>query len=388
MPARGKKYFRILLLLLVLGLYPAVVIAQTSGTVELKPEEEAPLKTRQVVLVIVDGLQADSVNATWTPNVNGLSMAGIRVDRVSTMPPDNSMARIYSILCGTDPGDHGFIGSGSEPKIGTIMSFMEKKEIKTALIDGTGQMDIAGREVTYKNFGPFKNDQEVMTAALDVIKNKKPFLSVVVLAEAGMVIAPQGSGAKGYLSSITAADNEVGRLIKQMHMDGTYEDTLLIVTGTTGKPPLVIRGNEFVSGQKLPPISLKDIAPTLGYLNGIKLSHSKGLILWNAFRPGVDRTEKFMLLQRVNDLSSSYAEAMDISSRLEGEKILVQEEKVRLSLEKQSIEREISERDNHINRLTRIISIMKYAGLFGMVLFAAALIIEYRILKKRYLFFT
>lgn len=387
MAAGNKFYFMILFLFLLLGLYPAAVIAQTSGADELKPEESPP-KTRQIVIVVIDGLQADSLNATGMPNANGLGMAGIRVDRVSTMPPDNSEARLYSILCGTDPGDHGFTGSGSEPKISTIMSYMEKKEIKTALIDGTGKMEISGRDVTYKNFGPFKNDQEVMTAALDVIKNKKPFLSVVVLAGPGPVVAPQGSGAKAYLSSVAAADNEVGRFLKQMHMDGTYEDTLMIITGTTGKPPLVIRGNEFVNGQKLSPISLKDIAPTLGYLNGIKLSQAKGLILWNAFRPGVDRTEKFMLMQRVNDLSSAYAEAMDISSRLEGEKILVQEEKARLSLEKQSVEREISERDNHIKRLTRIISIMKYTGLLGIVIFVVALIIEYRILKKRYLFFT
>jgi hypothetical protein len=367
-------------------LRPASIAAQPADKDGVKPEQ--PVKTKQIIMFVVDGLQAGSLNAASAPNINGLGMAGIRGDRVSAMPPDNTEARLYSILSGADPGDHGCTGDGAAPARPSILYYMEKKGMKTALIDGTGRMEKAFQDVSYRYSGPFKSDREVVDAAVDVVKNKKPFFTVVVLAGPDRDGAGQGPGTGTDSSLVTDADNEIGRFLRQLHISGTYEETMLIVTGTTGKPPLVIKGTEFLTGFRLPPVCLKDLAPTLAYLYGIDMPGAKGLIIWNAFRPVPSRTDNFMLMQRVNDLSDAYADIMDAAARLEGEKMLVQEEKARLTRDKQSVEEEMEERDSRIKKLSRIIFIMKLGILSGIILFAAAMVVEYRVLKKKYLFFT
>lgn len=381
-----KKCGSIIIFLAVLIMFPGAALALPPAVNEVKPE--APPKNKQIIILVVDGLQADSLNSGRTPNISGVGMAGVRADRVSAMPPDSTGARIYSLLCGTDPSDHGYAGDKVAPRRRTIMSFMEGRGIKTALIDGTGCMERAGGEASHKNFGPFGSDGEVVNAAVDLIRSKKPFLTVVVLSGPGRQLEDSGPGTNHYHAAVTAADNEVGRLLRQLHTDGTYESTLLIVTGTVGRPPLIIKGSDFYAGSKMPPVCLKDLAPTLGYLYGINLPEAKGLILWNALRPAGDRTENYMLFQRVRDLSAAYADVVDAAARLENEKILVQEEKVRLTRDKQSVEMEIEARENQIEKLNLIISAMKIAGLLGIILFVSALVVEYRILKKRYLFFT
>ena len=371
----------ILLLILVLGL-AAEAAAQPPGVGE--QNTEPPPVTRQMIIIVIDGLQAEAVSAVTTPNINGLGLAGIMAERVSVMPPDRPESRFYSLLCGADLSGGS---SAGDPLGGTLLTGMEKKGIKTALIDGTGQFARATEGISQKYTG-FKNDSEVVDRAVEVIKNKKLFLTVVVLAGPGKEKALTGTTSRSYLESVTAADNEVGRLLKQLHIDGVYEESLLAVTGTSGKPPLIIKGRDFLSGTKLPPVCLKDLAPTLGYLYGINMPDARGLVMWNALNAGPDRTESFMQQKRINDLSQAYADLIDESARLENEKIMVQEEKARLTRDKQSVEDQIAQRDIKINHLSKLITIMKISGMLGGILFIAALVVEYRILKKRYLFFT
>ncbi len=372
--------------LLVLCPSPETAPALPPAATEIDPDP--PPKSRQIVMLVVDGLQADSLSPGRTPNINGLGMAGARADRVSAMPPDNSEARLYSLLSGTDPADHGYTGGKASPGRRTIMSYLEEKGLKSAVVDGTGRLEKACGELGLKNFGPFGSDGEVVAAALDLIRNKKPFLTVVVLPGPGRQLALSGKDSKDYQSSVTAADTMVGKMFRQLHADGIFEETMIIVTGTTGRPPLVIKGNDFAAGAKLPPVCLKDLAPTLGYLYGISMPEGGGLIIWDALRPAAGRTEIFMLKQRVRDLGAAYADAVDAAARLENEKILVQEEKTRLARDKRFVEEEIEAREKEIERLKLTISVMKLAGLAGLILFAAAMVAEYRILKKRYLFFT
>ncbi|MHB8916713.1 MAG: hypothetical protein ACYC4H_01705, partial [Desulfocucumaceae bacterium] len=79
---------------------------------------------------------------------------------------------------------------------------------------------------------------------------------------------------------------------------------------------------------------------------------------------------------------------VEAAARLENEKIIVQEEKSRLSRDKKIVEDEIEAREKEISRLNIIISAFKVGGLIALLLFVTALVVEYRILKKRYLFFT
>lgn len=374
--------------LAVLLILPGAVLALPPSVTEVRPDPPPPPKTKQIIMLIIDGLQVKYVNPGTAPNISGLGMAGSRADRVSAMPPDSLEARIYTLLSGADPADHRYIGAGATPGRRTLLSYMERKGMKTAVVDGTGSLGKACGDVSYQYSGPFEGDSAVIDTTVDVIRNKKPFFTVAALSGPGKQLAESGPGTGAYLASLTAADNEVGRLLKQLHIDGTYESTMLVISGTTGNPPLLLKGGEFLTGHRLSPVCLKDVAPTLGYLFGIDMEQPGGLIIWNTIRPAPDKTENFMLLQRVSDLSGAYSDMVDAAARLENEKVLVQEEKARLTRDKENVEREIAQRDIEIHRLNLIISVMKLAGIAVIVLFVTAMVVEYRILKKRYLFFT
>jgi len=371
-----------ILLFLAVGL-SAEAAAQPQGADE--QNADPPRVSRQLILIVVDGLQAESVSTGVTPNISGLGLAGAMADRVGVMPPDSPESRFYSLLSGVDLPVESSAGG---PLGGTLLTSLEKKGVKTALVDGTGRFSRAAEGISHKLTGPFKDDSEVVDRAVEVIKDDKLFLTVVVLAGPGKEKALTGTTSRAYLESVTAADNEVGRLFKQLHINGVYEESLLVVTGTTGKPPMIIKGIDFLAGTKLPPVCLKDLAPTLGYLYGINMPNARGLVMWNALKAGPDRTETFMQQKRINDLSYAYADLIEERARIENEKIMVQEEKARITRDKQSVEDQIAQRDNKISQLSTIITVMKVLGLLGGILFIAALVAEYRILKKRFLFFT
>lgn len=386
MAAKRKTISPLLGFILALCLFPGSALALPPAVTETRPDP--PPKNRQIVMLVVDGLQADALNTGKAPNISGLAMAGVRADRVVVMPPDCPEARLLTMLSGTDPADHGYIDGQKAPGRRTIMSLLEARGLKSAVIDGTGRLEKACGEVSLKNFGPFRGDAEVIGAALEVVRNKRPFFTLAVLSGPARELYRSGKESKDYLAAVGAADGEVGKFFSRLHSDGIFDDTMLVVTGTTGRPPLIVKGTDFFVGTKLPPVSLKELAPTLGYVYGIDMPEAKGLIAWNALRPMAGRTENFMLFQRVKDLSLAYADVADAAARLENEKILVQEEKSRLARDKKLVEEEIETREKEISRLKLSISAMKLAGLAGLIIFVAALVAEYRILRKRYLIFT
>ncbi len=376
----------IITLLMILCILPSQALALPSEITEMKPDP--PQKDKRVILLIVDGLQAESINPSGTPSLNGLGLSGIIAEKTAAMPPDNSIARLYTVLSGVDPQVHGFTEAGKVPKTNMLLNEMESKNIKTGIVDGTGFLAGAAGDISYKNFGPFDNDEQVLGSAIDLIKGKKTFLTAVIFTGPGKHLAREGIDSREYNESVKAVDTIIGKLINQLHIDGIYNSTLLIVTGTTGKPPLIIKCSEFLSGIKMAPVCLKDIAPTLAYLYGMNTPKEKGLIMWNALKPSEYRTEIVMLNERVKDLSNAYANAISSAAKLEAEKRLVQEEKLLMAKDIQFIENEIQAREKEISRLNTIISVMKLIGIGLLPIVSAMMFIEYKYLKKKYLFFT
>lgn len=386
MTAMHKKTLILLSAVLLLIFCPGAALSQPDSPPE--NEQQAPEITRQIMLVVIDGLQSKALQKTRAPNINGLGSSGVKVDRVCVMPPDNTAPQVYSILSGAEPSQHGYLNRGDRPRCGTILDLMEKRGNDTALIDGTGELRGVVSGVASYYPGPYEQDREVVDIAIKEISLKKPFFTVIVLSGPARALARSGEDSGEYLKAVTEADNQVGRLLGYLHQQGFYEDTLIAVTGTRGTPPMVFKGREFRRGLLLPPVKITDLAPTLAYVQGMKLSGASGLVLWNSLEPGPGRSESYMLQQRVKDLSNAYAGAIEEAGRLEREKIAVQDEKGRLTQEKYSIEREMEKRDDEIRKLNLTIKAMKLGLALMLVLFIMALVIQFKILRKRYLFFS
>jgi hypothetical protein len=351
-------------------------------------EEPALQHTRHIMLVVVDGLQLDALENARVANINGLGSAGVKVARMCVMPPDNRAAQIYSVFSGAEPAKHGYLNTGDKPKVDNILNVMQKRGNDTLLIDGTGE--IKGLFAGLKFFASdnYEKDDKVVDLAVKEMTICKPFLSAIVLSGPYRALKRYGEDSREYFNALEDADNQLGRLLGYLHEKGLYEDALIIVCGTVGKPPLVIKGREFTTGKTFPVVSNTDVAPTLAYLQGMEMPGGSGLVLWDALQPGQGRPETYMLQQRVKDLSGAYAGILDETGRLERNRIAVQEEKARLTQEKYAIEREMKQRDYQIDKLNLTVRVMKILFVITMVLFFIALLVQFKLLRKKYLFFT
>ncbi|WP_104370539.1 alkaline phosphatase family protein [Desulfocucumis palustris] len=380
------KILYIAILIALLFIHPQKLFALPDSL----PEEEqtAPARTSQIMLLVVDGLQSDALQKTRAPNINGLGSAGVKVDRMCLMPPDSRAAQIYSIFSGSEPARHGYLNTGDKPGVESILNLMQKRGNDTLLIDGTGELKGLTSGLKYFYSENVEDDSKITELAIKEISEKKPFFSVMVLSGPYRAMVRSGEDSREYLEAVAQADIQVGRLLGHLHQQGLYQDTLIVVCGTVGAPPLIIRGNEFSTGKSVPVVSNNDIAPTLAYLQGINMSGINGLVLWDSLRPGPGRPEIYMLQQRVKDLSDAYSRAMDEAGRLERKRIAVQDEKADLTREKYTMERKMKERDQRIDRLNLTVRLMKVGFVITLALFIIALLVQFKVLKKRYLFFT
>lgn len=378
------KLITIFIILTVLLPHRATGAEQTPGSVPQAPPVD------QIILVIIDGLEEKVLQKGQAPNIIKLGESGIKVQDVNPALPDRSRPVVATILTGLEPARHGYIDSGDILRGDSLLDKAAAKGYKNAFFDGSGgSLETVGKNCSYRFNENFQGkDRLVMDLAIDELGKKKIYLSVIFLPQLKTILGQYGSEGKEFIEAVTDSDNQVGRLIHFLHQSGRYENSLLVLTGASGAPPLVIKGPGVKNGVVIPAAGLVDIAPTVVKLAGLRDGPCSGLILWDAFRPGSEQSESYLLGQRVNELSRSYNEARREIYRTQEEKISIEKGQSRMSSEKNLILKEIGRRDQQIDRLELKIKVMKYAGIALLIAFAFGYLYEYRYLKKKFLLFN
>lgn len=381
-----KGLLKLTLLLIVMALVPLLAFA----TVDNKEQEETPEQvlryTRQVCLIVIDGLQGDVLQKVQAPNINGVASAGVRVAEAVPVLPATLRASAGTILTGTDPLLHRFQKDGDRLAEPTILELLAQRKVGTAFFDGSGgQLKALAQGA--RSYYSADSDEEVLRAALRYMKEKKPYLSVIVLGEPGKALAASGAGSREYSRAVSQADNHVGELLRFLHQQGLYDEAMLIISGTSGAPPLIMKGLQFKGGVILPPVGLIDVAPTLAYVLGIRLPETAGLVLWNAMEPGSFQNGFYLMEQRIKDLSHAQVTAYKEIYRLRNEQHMVDNEKARLTAEKGETTRAISERDREIRSLGLKMKVLIGAVFVLLVVFGLGYLWEYRYLKRKFLLF-
>lgn len=380
-----KGLVKLTLLLMVLALVPLLAFATGENKTPAVPEQ-VPRYTRHVFVVVVDGLRADILQKVQAPNINGIGSSGVRVSETIPVFPPTLEAAVGTILTGTDPSLHRFLKAGDLLAEPTILELLEKENIGTAFFDGSGGR-LKGLSRGARFYRAYSQDGEVVEAALKHLQEKKPYVSVMVLGGPGKALTASGPDSGEYARAVTEADNRVGELLNSLHRQGLYDQSLLVITGTGDRPPLIIKGLQFKCGVVLPPAGIIDVSPTLAYVLGSKLPEASGLVLWNAMEPGSFQNGIYLMEQRIKDLAQAQVRAYEEIYRLRGEQYQVRDEKARLTAERDQTSRAINERDRQIRSLELKIKALTAAILLLVILFGAGYLWEYRYLKKKFLLF-
>ncbi|MEW5761719.1 MAG: alkaline phosphatase family protein [Bacillota bacterium] len=345
-----------------------------------------PPVTRHVFVVVIEGLQAQVLESGRVPNLEGLAAAGVSVPSVTGVQPSTLAAATASVLTGTDPSRHGCLHGGETLRVPSLPLLMEKQGIVTAFFDASRSLSGLSRGVSLRYSGPAR-DPDALEAFLKVLRERRPYFSVLVLRGPGSSHFQKGPQSGRYLEAVAQADVLIGRLLQYLYQEALFEQSTFVIAGTGENPALILKGLAFKSGVRLPPAGLTDAGRTLAYVTGLKLSAPTGLVLWNALAAGPYHSEEYLLEARVKDLSEAYLHARREINALHRERRLVQEERAAIAREKEVSRRTVSERDARIRALTWRIRALEALSIVLVVIFGAGYIIEYRILKRRFLLF-
>lgn len=321
---------------------------------------------KHIFVIIVDGLQEDHLNAVPVPNIKGLMKNGMTAQRV--LGKDQPVINIISSLStGLSTGD-------ADPMHDRGPASPSSHDNKIIFIDGTGGQfaDLVDDTGLVKSVvtGP----QDAIQTALKSIDPHASIFCTIILHQSDP-------------KNLSTVDNQIGFLLNHLRKTGMINNSLLAVTGTTGNPPVVICDPQIIGGINLPVISFADMGATIRFLNGQKAT-GNGMILYECLEPSDQKCYECLLRQRIKDLSSAYAHLAGVIEQNQQEKKDVEHQQATLNAEKAKYTTVIKEQQKEINRLRFRINFTKFAGWAIFVLFITALYLEYRFLKKRFMFFT
>ncbi|GAB6180556.1 hypothetical protein JCM14036_18750 [Desulfotomaculum defluvii] len=381
-----KKICIIAMAMLACFIFSTNTMAEEKAT-EQKAENE-PKVTSKIFMVIVDGLQDETLQKTSAPNINGLATTGVRASKVISVFPESRQATVASILTGMLPDNHKFMQVGDVLDGKSIQSFMEQKKINTCFYGAEGELKHLLADGGHNCKGPFNNkDELVINNLLSEWTEEQSYMNIILLPELRAAFDKFGVNSNEYRMAVTKTDAQVGRLLKKLHDEELYDSSMIVLTGTLGAPPLIMKGLPFKSGETIPPVSICDITPTIGYLNGVKLEKNDGLVLWNAFNKDVGQSSEYLQNERIKDLSSANTHLQEEMIRLQEEKLLVKSEQEIIAKEKEDIQRQIDERDQKIESLKNRINLYHIISLVIIGVVGVGYLVLYKFLKKRFLMF-
>ncbi len=364
------------------------VWARETGEGQQQPIEQKVI--RHIFFVTLDGVTENGLKNSYTPNLNGLASSGIYAPGTDVLPADTAY-HLAAILSGADTEISGF--NPVKHYIRTeVLPGMLKKYDRDAYY-------IAAQNTSAKKFFNTAhnsaktelvsgNDQDIMAAALAAFEKNKPYFLGVVLSGAKNTT---GRGTK-YYKAIGASDEQLGRLLLKLKTMGVYDETLIVVTGSNSSKlttvPVVLKGPGLKRGTLLPPVRIIDVAPTVAMLAGVNIHESSnGMVIWNGLAAGAGFVEEHLLQKRVKELSQGFMKATGSVYQLQEEKRLVHTEKEQLGKEKREIQNIIKQKDGKIKKLTNRIKVMQFTGVMLLVLCGLGYVLEYRLLRKKFLMF-
>ncbi|MGO0123162.1 alkaline phosphatase family protein [Desulfothermobacter acidiphilus] len=356
-----------------------------AGALPVQAEEAAPAHSQRFFLLVIDGLERQVVNPAHTPSISGLGAAGVRADKVSGVYPDTPASALATLLTGATPDRHRCFSFQEVPAVPGLPQVLTGRSNAVFFF-------LSGREECPKSWaGKGKMVREADDAALTAkvlacLQEQQPYLLVVVWRGPALVRVAGGSQ-QDYLRAVKEADTQVGRLLQLCYGRQIFEHTCFVLAGTTGDPYLAVKAPELRAGVSLPPVSLSDVAPTLAYFMGVKLPAAEGQVLWNAWKPGPERSETYLLELRVKELSEALYTAQGTLRSFLREKEFLTQEKSRIAGEQEEIRRLIERKEELIGNLRRRLWFWK-AALVGMLVFSLiGYWWEYRFLRRRHLMF-
>ena len=408
MPSKTTRVMICILTIALIFLFPiSQVLAEEKPEKKESKAQEPVIK--HVFIITINGLGKEGYNKAFTPNINGLAASGVKTLGALSVLPSTGPAVMASVLTGAEPQSHGFYKKGDHPKIPTILTSYANYGRKVAFIDGSGLSKGLISEKYYRSaITDFSahGDKGVMDQAIKEFKAEQPYFIALSLPGVDQAGHKDGLASNQYRQAVTKADEQIGRLLLVLQNYKVMENSLIVVTGDhgfTGKEhskgeasftekemvvPVIIKGPGFKPAMVIPPFRLVDITPTLAYITGLNPPKgATGTVIWNSLKNGRGYNQYSLMEKRISDLSNSLMSTYRNKYSLEERKRLVDEEKKTILKEKSRTQEIVNSKDKKIFKLIWQIRLMKLAGLITILTLGFGYVVEYFVLRKKFLMF-
>lgn len=222
-----------------------VPILLATGTVFLSGIAKGA-SIEHVIIISIDGLRPDAIDATRTPNLQRLTQQGARADNAQTVRPSITIAAHVSMLTGLDSKHHKITGKTfgrgyySQP---TIFSVAKAAGLTTAMLFAKEKLDfLANPDHLDFVYGPQRHrgisvdtSGDAIADAFDAAWSRKKYaLTLIHLHEPDKAGHWWGWMSKAYLRAAAKADRAVGRIVATVTQDGIQKKTAILVTADHG----------------------------------------------------------------------------------------------------------------------------------------------------------
>lgn len=377
-------------ILTMLVLFWAVCLVTPVGAEEKQPER--PLQVEHVFIISVDGLSREAYTSVPVNHLRHLASEGVIDQSSLALKAETCEAAEASLLAGAWPQEHRFYSSQDQPDMELLTDVFRKYGKKVAIIDGSGGKlrRFGAGEKDYISLKSSATDREVLQRAMNKFRDNSPYLTYVYLDDC--MKAMLSLDEKTYFKAVQEFDEGLGNFLAELRKEKLYYRSCIIVTGArsssaSDQVPLVIRSPRCVSGGIVTGTMTVDIAPTLYRLTAMEAPEGvQGIPVYEAFTLTREEQEQVMR-QWVKDLKT---DRMSWSSRywkLEDELYHKIHQLASLKEEKSSVYSLAGEKEQLIEGLqTRLVK-ERCAGAVLLVVLLAGYLVEFKLLKKKFLLF-
>ncbi|MCW2279162.1 alkaline phosphatase family protein [Heliophilum fasciatum] len=387
----------------------SIVLAMVVTSEAAEPTTVTDPSTRQVKQVIVfvlSGVDEHSMRQTYTPTSLELAKTGVALERaIGVYPPRNPQA-LASLVTGASPRQTGLTMPLGKMRSESIFQVWQQQGLKTLLVasrteDVTPLLD----GFTQKVLSPEVSAVALTDQALEQWKAAEPFATFVVYSGPLEKAAQSGPGSEPYRKAITEADQQIARWITLIKDMGKWDDTLIVITADHGIAsgtakqdraamerewmlPLIFHGPRLKTGVTLPPGKLLDVVPTLAHLTGQrKPAFAEGDILWNALLPTASQTQEMLYALRLADVSRQNLELSRNAYQLAEDKMTIDAQLGDVQEQKRQVQIFTEEKEQVIQGLEQKVRWQRYLIVALVGVATIGYVIEYIVLRKRFMMF-
>jgi len=322
-------------------------------------------------LIFVGELKYSDLDGAALPNIKKLKDSGAsyrNLINTSSKPVDNVLAVL-----------------GRDKDVLYLPKILADNGISCLVVDGSGKLSQTLLNNNRMDVITESSDHLAMDKFLTQFVDKSYQFVTIYLDDTCQPAPGQNSARFNQWSS---ADNQIGRLVNNLINTGRLAKSTLILTGGGIESPLIVFGNKISAPAKYFYCRQSDIASTICKIFDIApLNDLPGSILYECLQHTSDDQKISQLKARIIDLQKECLVYTQEITKIQKEQQIISLQKVQVEQERKKIARIISEKNQTVNHLIMQIKLLKFFGTVIVLLLLAGYILEYKILRKKFLMF-